>query len=74
MFLIHHLGSQQDFIESRRRGLERFLNRVAKHPVLGCTKILYEFLTASGDKVTRVQALTCLIMITRVLCLGVAHW
>ena len=38
-------------VEARRRGLERFLRRVASHPVLGSAKLLYTFLTAKDDKV-----------------------
>ena len=40
----------EDGIEARRRGLENFLNRVANHPVLGCTKLLRDFLTEKDDK------------------------
>ncbi|XP_003384967.1 PREDICTED: uncharacterized protein LOC100640359 [Amphimedon queenslandica] len=43
-----------DFKESRRRGLERFLNRVAKHPILGSTKILQVFLMATDEKEWRI--------------------
>ena len=37
--------------ETRRRRLEKFLARVARHPLLGATKIFNEFLTVNDDKV-----------------------
>ncbi|XP_004363489.1 hypothetical protein CAOG_03761 [Capsaspora owczarzaki ATCC 30864] len=37
----------EHFIEKRRRGLERFLNRVAAHPVLGTSNVFLHFLTAA---------------------------
>ncbi len=46
------LGARDpDGVEARRRGLERFLERVAKHPVLCSTKIFHAFLTAKDEKV-----------------------
>eukprot|EP00055_Hartaetosiga_balthica_P015895 m.97479 g.97479 ORF g.97479 m.97479 type:complete len:510 (-) comp8987_c0_seq1:3035-4564(-) len=39
-----------DFIESRRRKLERFLNRVNLHPVMGASSVFRHFLTASDQK------------------------
>ena len=36
--------------EARRRGLEKFLVRVARHPVLASTKLFHEFLTARKDE------------------------
>lgn len=40
----------EEFIELRRRGLERFLNRVAKHPVLGESSVFRHFLSATDQK------------------------
>lgn len=37
--------------ESRRKLLEKFLVRVAKHPVLGSSRVLHFFLVAANDKV-----------------------
>ena len=39
--------------EGRRKGLENFLRKVARHPVLGCTRFLKVFLTedTKSDKV-----------------------
>ena len=37
--------------EARRRGLEKFLIRIARHPVLSSTKLFREFLTAKDEKV-----------------------
>ena len=37
--------------EARRRGLEKFLIRIARHPVLASTKLFREFLTAKDEKV-----------------------
>lgn len=39
------------FVERRRRGLQRFLNRVAAHPVLGPSSVFRHFLTATDQKV-----------------------
>ena len=39
-----------DFVESRRRGLQRFLNRVANHPVLGASSVFRHFLTVTDQK------------------------
>lgn len=33
-----------DYIEHRRRGLERFLKRVARHPILSASKLFIRFL------------------------------
>jgi sorting nexin-9/18/33 len=49
-----HTENEDDFLENRRRKLERFLNRVAKHPLLGSTKILHIFLIATTDKEWRI--------------------
>eukprot|EP00051_Salpingoeca_urceolata_P032642 m.16670 g.16670 ORF g.16670 m.16670 type:complete len:526 (-) comp5304_c0_seq1:76-1653(-) len=38
------------FIEQRRRQLQRFLNRVAEHPVLGSTSVFRHFLTTTDQK------------------------
>ena len=40
-----------DGMKSRRAGLEKFLARVARHPVLSCTKLFHLFLTTKDDKV-----------------------
>ena len=40
-----------DGVEARRKGLEHFLMRVVRHPVLSCTKLFHAFLTAKDDKV-----------------------
>ena len=41
---------QADFIENRRRGLQRFLNRVANHPVLGASSVFRHFLSVTDQK------------------------
>lgn len=41
---------EDEFVERRRRALERFLDRVAKHPVLGSSAVLLHFLTADDHK------------------------
>ena len=46
-----------DGVEARRRGLERFLARVAKHPVLCSTKLFHVFLTLKDDKVSFITIL-----------------
>ena len=43
------------FIESRRRALERFVQRVAKHPALGNSRALHDFLTIKDSKVNSTQ-------------------
>ena len=45
-----HTGSEST--DARLRGLHRFLTRVARHPVLGSTKLLRDFLTIKDDKVS----------------------
>lgn len=35
-----------DFIETRRKALDRFLNKVSEHPVLSHSQHLHVFLTA----------------------------
>ena len=40
----------------RRKGLERFLKKVARHPVLGCTKFLKVFLTEEDGKSDKVRS------------------
>ncbi|XP_041923551.1 sorting nexin-7 isoform X2 [Alosa sapidissima] len=37
-----------DFIETRRRALHRFLNRIAEHPILSCNEDLKVFLSAQA--------------------------
>ena len=44
---------EPNFVEARRRGLERFINRVAGHPVLGASRVLHEFLTNKDSKVSK---------------------
>ena len=39
--------------EARRKGLEKFLIRIARHPVLASTKLFREFLTAKDEKVKK---------------------
>eukprot|EP00049_Salpingoeca_infusionum_P018048 m.355506 g.355506 ORF g.355506 m.355506 type:complete len:491 (+) comp17267_c0_seq1:230-1702(+) len=39
-----------EFIEHRRQALQKFLNRVARHPVLGTSSIFRHFLTATDQK------------------------
>ncbi|KAF9978849.1 hypothetical protein BGZ65_006838, partial [Modicella reniformis] len=39
----------EEFIERRRRALERFLNRVVRHPVLRYSDLLTHFLSCSDD-------------------------
>lgn len=41
---------EADFIEGRRRGLQRFLNRVANHPILGASSVFRHFLTVTDQK------------------------
>ncbi|CAI5459062.1 unnamed protein product [Closterium sp. Yama58-4] len=42
----------REFVESRRRGLETFVRRVARHPVLGGAEELQHFLKDSEDRWT----------------------
>lgn len=39
----------EEFIERRRRALERFLNRLVRHPVLRYSDLLTHFLSCSDD-------------------------
>lgn len=41
----NHLSNDGGFIEKRRRGLARFLNALARHPVLGQEQLVIMFLT-----------------------------
>ncbi|XP_028825727.1 sorting nexin-7 isoform X2 [Denticeps clupeoides] len=41
-----------DFIETRKRALHRFLNHVAEHPILSCSEDLKVFLTAQAWELT----------------------
>lgn len=41
-----------DFIETRRRALHRFLNRIADHPILSCNEDFKVFLTAQAYELT----------------------
>ena len=40
----------ESFIEQRRQKLERFLNRISRHPVLGSSSVFRHFLTATDQK------------------------
>lgn len=42
-------ANQGDFVERRRSGLERFLNRVAVHPVLRVDPDFRDFLEIDSD-------------------------
>jgi hypothetical protein len=53
------------FIESRRRALERFLNRVVQHPALGNSKALYEFLTHKDSKDWKIGSKSSTFSLTR---------
>ena len=48
------LAGQERGKEARRKGLEKFVRQVARHPVLGCTRFLKVFLTedTKSDKVS----------------------
>src|SRR5688572_17724428 len=41
----------EDFIERRRRALERFTNRLARHPVVRYSNLLTHFLSCTDDSV-----------------------
>lgn len=41
-----------DFIETRRRALHRFLNRIAEHPILSCNEDFKVFLSAQAWELT----------------------
>lgn len=45
------MGADSQFIEERRKSLKRYLNLVARHPVLSEDKILHFFLTFTGSDV-----------------------
>ncbi|KFM81164.1 Sorting nexin-8, partial [Stegodyphus mimosarum] len=45
------MGADNQFIEERRKSLKRFLNLLARHPVISEDKILHFFLTFSGTDV-----------------------
>uniref|UniRef100_A0A2L2YED2 Sorting nexin-8-like n=1 Tax=Parasteatoda tepidariorum TaxID=114398 RepID=A0A2L2YED2_PARTP len=42
------MGADEQFLEDRRKSLKRFLNLLARHPVISEDKILHFFLTFSG--------------------------
>lgn len=48
---IHPLPGRfsEEFIERRRRALERFLNRLVRHPVIRYSDLLTHFLSCSED-------------------------
>ena len=48
---------EEGFIESRRRGLQRFLNRVATHPKLSSSQHFCVFLTESDEKFASTHSL-----------------
>jgi len=37
------------FVEERRKALERYLNIVARHPIISADSLIYFFLTARND-------------------------
>jgi sorting nexin-9/18/33 len=41
----------EEFIERRRRALERFINRLARHPVIRYSDILTHFLNCTDESV-----------------------
>lgn len=41
---------EHTFIERRRRALQRFLERIARHPVMGASAVVLHFLTADDHK------------------------
>ncbi|CAB4019749.1 sorting nexin-8-like [Paramuricea clavata] len=45
------VGASKEFIESRRRSLRRFLNIIARHPVLNSDKIFVWFMTTKGSDI-----------------------
>lgn len=56
-----HLGNlDPEFVYHRRRGLERFLNRCACHPVFAYSKVFHDFLTRKDEKVEHSVFCTCL--------------
>uniref|UniRef100_W5MNU5 Sorting nexin 7 n=1 Tax=Lepisosteus oculatus TaxID=7918 RepID=W5MNU5_LEPOC len=42
----------EDFIETRRKALHRFLNKIADHPLLSCDEDFKFFLTAQAEELT----------------------
>ena len=44
-----HFAASKEFIESRRRSLKRFLNIIARHPVINDDKMFVWFLTTKGS-------------------------
>lgn len=54
---VKQIASSSDLaaLETRRRQLEKFLTRVAKHPLLSATKVFYEFLTVNDEKIGKQQ-------------------
>ena len=51
--MYNYAGPEQKDV--RRKGLEKFLRKVARHPVLGCTKFLKVFLTDDETKSDKVR-------------------
>ncbi|KAK9321055.1 hypothetical protein V1517DRAFT_185317 [Lipomyces orientalis] len=45
----HYLSSDEFFLERRRRGLSRFINELAKHPVLSREQLVVMFLTVPTE-------------------------
>ncbi|XP_031567509.1 sorting nexin-8-like [Actinia tenebrosa] len=45
------MGASKEFIEARRRALKRFLNVVARHPVLSNDRIVIFFFTIKGSDI-----------------------
>jgi hypothetical protein len=49
MLSLCYFEASKEFIESRRRSLKRFLNIIARHPVLNGDKIFVWFMTTKGS-------------------------
>ena len=47
--MIFYFAASKEFIESRRRSLKRFLNIIARHPIINDDKIFVWFLTTKGS-------------------------
>jgi len=42
-------STEEKFVEKRRKSLERYINRIARHPVVRGTEVLHHFLTVSSE-------------------------
>ena len=68
-----HAGAvDAETMETRRRGLEAFLNRIAGHPLLASTKSFHDFLTIKDDKV-HAYISVCVCSLHRITCLFQFH-